>query len=219
MARRRAGDSLVTDYRARLRYRLTVGLGRRRWAEVPAAAVEEQVADVQWQQPNDLRVDLIARRFRSRGSGFRLSSVWDRPWFVPREVNDSVRIFSDEFPATVALHPLAETGPAWYRYTLTGGLSVNPGGGNALRLLRIEVKPRWTGPALIAGQMWIDSATAQVVRLTFRYVGTALWVKPEGPRASDSATAGRRNALANRIVSIDADLEYGLQDGKYLMPR
>ena len=219
MARRRAGDSLVTDYRARLRYRLTVGLGRRRWAEVPAAAVEEQVADVQWQQPNDLRVDMIARRFRSRGSGFRLSSVWDRPWFVPREVNDSVRIFSDEFPATGALHPLADTGPAWYRYTMTGGLSVSQGGGSALRLLRIEVKPRRNGPALIAGQMWIDSATAQVVRLTFRYVGTALWVKPEGVRPSDSVSAGRRNALANRIVSIDADLEYGLQDGKYLMPR
>jgi hypothetical protein len=218
MARRRAGDSLVTDYRARLRYRLTIGLGRRRWAEVPAAAVEEQVADVQWQQPNDLRVDMIGRRSRSRGA-FQLSSVWDRPWFVPREVNDSVRIFSDEFPATGALHPLAGTGPAWYRYTLTGGLSVSPGGGTALRLLRVEVKPRRTGPALLAGQMWIDSATAQVVRLTFRYVGTALWVKPEGVRPSDSASAGRINALANRIVSIDADLEYGLQDGKYWMPR
>jgi hypothetical protein len=219
MARRRAGDSLVTDYRARLRYRLTVGLGRRRWAEVPAAAVEEQVADVQWQQPNDLRVDMIARRFRSRGSGLQLSSVWDRPWFVPREVNDSVRIFSDEFPATGALHPLADAGPAWYRYMLTGGLSVSQGGGSALRLLRVEVRPRRIGPALIAGQMWIDSATAQVVRLTFRYVGTALWVKPEGVRPADSVSASRRNALANRIISVDADLEYGLQDGKYLMPR
>jgi len=219
MARRQAGDSLVTDYRARLRYRLTVGVGRRRWAEVPASAVEEQVADVQWQQPNDLRVDMIGRRSRSRGGDFRLSSVWDRPWFVPREVDDSVRIFSDEFPATGALHPLASTGPAWYRYTLTGGLSVSPGGSGALRLLRIEVKPRRIGPALLAGQMWIDSATAQVVRLTFRYVGTALWAKPEGAHSSDSASAGRLNALANRIVSVDADLEYGLQDGKYWMPR
>ncbi len=219
MARRRAGDSLVTDYRARLRYRLTLGVGRRRWAEVPASAVEEQVAQVQWQEPNDLRVDMIGRRSRSRGSAFRLSSVWDRPWFVPREVDDSVRIFSDEFPATGALHPLARTGPDWYRYRLTGGLSVAPGGGGALRLLRVEVRPRRTGPALVAGQMWIDSATAQVVRLTFRYVGTALWVRPERARPADSASAGRLNALANRIVSIDADLEYGLQDGKFWMPR
>jgi hypothetical protein len=218
MSRRRAADSAVSDYRARIHYRLTVGVGRRRWAQVPASAVEEQVADVQWQRPNDLRVDVVGRRSRSRSEALELSSVWDRPWFVPRSVDDSVRIFSDEFPATGALHPLAERGPEWYRYALTSDLSVTPGRGSRLRLLRVEVTPRRTGPALIAGQMWIDSATAEVVRLTFRYVGTGLWVRPESATRSDSSSAKRLNALANQIVSIDADLEYGLQDRRYWMP-
>jgi hypothetical protein len=217
--RRRAGDSAVSDYRARIHYRLTVGLGRRRWARVPTSAVEEQVADVQWQRPNDLRVDVVGRRSRSRSESFQLSSVWDRPWFVPRAVDDSVRIFSDEFPATGALHPLAATGPQWYRYSLVGGLSVTPGGGGTLRLLRVDVTPRRTGPALIAGQMWIDSATAEVVRLTFRYVGTGLWVKPDSATRADSSSARRINSLANQIVSVDADLEYGLQDVRHWMPR
>ena len=219
MSRRRAGDSAVSDYRARIRYRLTVGVGRRRWAQVPASAVEEQVAGVQWQRPNDLRVDVVGRRSRSRSEALELSSVWDRPWFVPRSVDDSVRIFSDEFPATGALHPLARSGPEWYRYALTSGLSVTSGRGSTLRLLRVDVTPRRTGPALIAGQMWIDSATAEVVRLSFRYVGTGLWVKPEGTTRSDSSSARRMNSLANQIVSIDADLEYGLQDARYWMPR
>ena len=218
MSRRRAGDSAVSDYRARIHYRLTVGVGRRRWAQVPASSVEEQVADVQWQRPNDLRVDVVGRRSRSRTEALELSSVWDRPWFVPRSVDDSVRIFSDEFPATGALHPLAPSGPEWYRYALTSGLSVTPGSGNTLRLLRVDVTPRRTGPALIAGQMWVDSATAEVVRLTFRYVGTGLWVKPEGTTRSDSSSARRMNSLANQIVSVDADLEYGLQDARYWMP-
>jgi hypothetical protein len=218
MSRRRAGDSAVSDYRARIHYRLTVGLGRRRWAQVPASAVEEQVADVQWQRPNDLRVDVVGRRSRSRSESLQLSSVWDRPWFVPRSVDDSVRIFSDEFPAAGALHPLAPDAPEWYRYALTSGLSVTPGGGGALRLLRVDLTPRRAGPALIAGQMWIDSATAEVVRLTFRYVGTGLWVKPDGPTGSDSSSARRINSLANQLVSIDADLEYGLQDARYWMP-
>ena len=217
MARRRSGDSLVADYQARIRYRLTVGVGRRRWAQVPVAAVEEQVADVQWQRPNDLRVDVVGRRSRSRSETLELSSVWDRPWFVPRGVDDSVRIFSNEFPATGALHPLAATGPEWYRYALTGGLTVTTARG-ALRLLEVEVTPRRRGPALIAGQMWIDSATAEVVRLTFRYLGTRLWATPEMPTRSDSAKARRLNAFANRLVSIDADLEYSLQDGRYWMP-
>ena len=174
---------------------------------------------MQWQQPNDLRVDVIGRRFETRNRTLQLSSVWDRPWFVPRGVDDSVRIFSNDFPATGALHPLASSGPAWYRYTMTGDLTVTPARGGALRLLRVEVTPRRTGPALVAGQMWIDSATAEVVRFTFRYLGTALWVRAEeGPRGPDSAKARRLNALGNRVVSIDADLEYGLQEGRYWMP-
>ncbi len=216
MVRRRAADSVVFDYRARIHYRLSVGLGRRRWARVPNSAVEEQVAEIRWQRPNDLRIDVIGRRARSRLGALRLSSVWDRPWFVPRSVDDSVRIFSDEFPATGALHPLAPEGPEWYRYELTSGLSVTPGRGGVLRLFEVEVTPRRTGPALIAGRMWIDSATAEVVRLTFRYVGTALWVRPEDP--DDSSSARRINSIANRIVSIDADLEYGLQDARHWMP-
>jgi hypothetical protein len=217
MARRRSADSTVSDYRARIRYRLAVGVGRRRWARVPTSAVEEQVADVQWQRPNDLRVDVVGRRARSR-SELRLSSVWVRPWFVPRSVDDSVRIFSDEFPATGALHPLAPDAPAWYRYRLGSALSVTPGRGGTLRLLQVEVTPRRTGPALVAGEMWIDSASAEVVRFAFRYVGTGLWVRPEGSGQSDSSSARRINRIANQIVSIDADLEYGLQDGRYWMP-
>ena len=219
MARRRTSDSAVRDYQATIHYRLSVGIGRRLWSKVPASAVEEQVARVQWQRPNDLRVDVIGRRFRARSGMMELSSVWDRPWFVPRGVDDSVRIFSNDFPATGALHPLARTGPEWYRYAMTGGLTVTPARGGALRLVRVEVTPRRTGPALVAGQLWVDSATAEVVRLTFRYVGTALWVRPkQGRRGPDSARAGRLNTLANRIVSIDVDLEYGLQEGRYWMP-
>ena len=219
MARRRTADSAVTDYRANIRYRLAIGFGRRIWSDVPATAVEEQVGRIQWRRPNDLRVDVEGRRFRSRNSAIQLSSVWDRPWFVPLAVDDSVRVFSNDFPATGALHPLARTAPRYYRYALTGDLTVTPAGGRPLRLVRIQVTPRRPGPALIAGQVWVDSASAEVVRLTFRYVGTALWVRPEeGPRGPDSTKARRLNALANRVVSIDADLEYGLQDGRYWMP-
>jgi hypothetical protein len=219
MARRRTSDSAVADYQATIRYRLSVALGRSVWSRAPATAVEEQVARVQWQQPNDLRVDVLGRRFRTRRRDLELSSIWARPWFVPRGVDDSVRIFSSRFPATGALHPLASTGPEWYRYTITGDLTVTPATGGTLHLMRVQVTPRRTGPALIVGQMWVDSASAQVVRLTFRYLGTALWVRPEdGPEGPDSAKARRLNSMVSRVVNVDADLEYGLQEGRYWMP-
>ena len=138
---------------------------------------------MQWQRPNDLRVDVVGRRFRTRNRTLQLSSVWDRPWFVPRGVDDSVRIFSNDFPATGALHPLASSGPAWYRYAMTGELTVTPARGGRASPAPGGGHAETHGPALVAGQMWIDSATAEVVRFTFRYVGTALWVRAEeGPR-------------------------------------
>jgi hypothetical protein len=97
-------------------------------------------------------------------------------------------------------------------------LSVTPGTGGTLRLYQVQVTPRRKGLALIAGEMWIDSASAEVVRLSFRYVGTGLWVLPEGEKRSDTASARRINSIANQIVSVDADLEYGLQDRRYWMP-
>ncbi|HTC25241.1 MAG TPA: ShlB/FhaC/HecB family hemolysin secretion/activation protein [Gemmatimonadales bacterium] len=217
MARHRAQDTAVVDYRARLRYRLSVSLGRRRWAQIPVTAIEEQEALVAWQRPNDLRVDVIGRRFRTRDPDWDFSSVFYRPWFVPRGIGDSVRFFSDRFPATAALHPLAATGPDWYRYALRDSITVATPGGESIRIYVVDVVPARTGPALVAGRLWIDAASAEVVRLTFRYVGTGLFVRSRAGRRSE-ASARRINAIANRIVSVDADLEYALQDGKFWMP-
>jgi hypothetical protein len=217
MARHRAQDSAVTDYRARLRYRLSASVGRRRWAEIPVTAVEEQEALVAWQLPNDLRVDVIGRRFRTRDPEWDFSSVFYRPWFVPRGIGDSVRLFSDNFPATGALHPLAATGPDWYGYALRDSLAVATPEGQSIRIYVVDVVPRRTAPALIAGRMWIDAQSAEVVRLTFRYVGTGLFVRSRPGRRSE-ASARRLNAIGNRILSVDADLEYALQDGRFWMP-
>lgn len=216
-ARHRAQDTLVNDYRARIRYRLTVSLGRRRWGGASTAAVEEQDALVQWQRPNDLRVDVVGRRYRSRAESLRLSSTFDRPWFVPRGVGDSVRIFSDGFPASGALHPLGPGAEAAYHFDLLDSLSVVVPGAAQLKLYSVQVIPRVVGPALVAGRLWLDAGTAEVVRFTFRYVGTQLWTRPENEEG-DSASARRLNRLGNRLLTIDADLEYSLQDGKYWMP-
>lgn len=219
MARHRARDSSVADYQARLRYRLTVAFGRRRWGNAPPVAVEEQDARIAWQRPNDLRVEIVGQRSRTReSSGGDLFSSFDSPWFVPRGLGDSVRIFGTDFPERAALHPLAPDGPRWYRYVAGDTVTLAPGDGPALRLTRLQIIPKGPGPALIAGQLWLDLARAEVVRLAFRYVGTDLWDSPDRPTPKDSAEARRANRLINRILSVEGDLEYALQDGQYWMP-
>lgn len=216
-ARYQAQDTAVSDYRANIRYRLSVGVAGRRWGQLPTAAIEEQVGRIAWQRPNDLRVDIVGRRQRSRPDGFELSSSFQRPWFVPRGAGDSLRIFSDEFPATGALHPLAAGAARQYHYDLMDSLSAALPDGRTVKLYAVQVIPKHAAPALVAGKLWIDVSTMEVARFAFRYVGTGLFSTPD-EEGSDSAASRRVNRIANRLVTIDVDLEYGEQDGRFWMP-
>ena len=216
-AQYQAQDTTVLAYTARIRYRLSMGLPGRRWAQPPTASVEEQVGTVAWQLPNDLRISMEGRRHRSVAEGLDLSSSFSRPWFVPRGAGDSLRIFSDEFPATGALHPLARGADRLYHFDLTDSVGAAMPGRPPLRLYKVQVIPKQSAPALVAGQLWIDASTFDVVRFSFRYVGTGLFVAPDS--AGDASPGDRRiNRLANRYITIDVDLEYGQQDGRYWMP-
>jgi hypothetical protein len=117
-------DQAVRDYAAKFRYRLSFGVGRRRWAQVPNSAVEEQQGRVQWSAPIDLRVDILGRRASSSSRELKLSSSFDRPWFIPRSLTDSIRVFGNEIPPRAALHPLAASGPDWYHYRLTDSVQL-----------------------------------------------------------------------------------------------
>ena len=214
--RHHAQDQAVRDYQARFRYRLSFGLGRRRWASMPNAAVEEQDGTIAWALPNDLRVDIVGRRARARATTLQLSSSFDRPWFIPRSLGDSIRVFGNEIPSRPALHPLADAGPEWYQYRLVDSLELQAPGGKAVRLLGIEVLPRRVGPSLIAGRLWIDAASFDLVRLTFRFVGSQLWLDPDEDEG-DAATR-RANRQVNRLLTLEADLQYALQEQQFWMP-
>ncbi len=218
--RHAADDSSVTDYTARLRYRVSFSLGRRKWARVPTYAVEEQEGTVHWQAPNDIRLDILGRRNASRSKDITLSSDFTRPWFVPRGLGDSVRIFGNDFPTRAALHPLASDGPDWYRYELTDSIALTTAKGTIVRLFSVEVVPARPGPSLVAGTLWLDAATAQVARFTFRYVGNELWVDrdDDDPDLKKMGGAKGANSFINKILTVDSDLEYGLQDEQFWMP-
>jgi hypothetical protein len=55
-------DSLVKDYRARVRTRIEAASGRSRFARLTSLFVHETDARVAWQSPNDLRVEVRGAR-------------------------------------------------------------------------------------------------------------------------------------------------------------
>ncbi|HTK56135.1 MAG TPA: hypothetical protein VL295_04880, partial [Gemmatimonadales bacterium] len=217
MARHAAADTTVGDYRATFRTRLTFSFGRRRWARIPPLAAEEQTGIIRWQRPNDLQIEMQGRRNRARDRDMAIRSVFDEPWFIPRALDDSVRLAGADFPEKAALHPFAKDGPEWYRYTLVDSTAVRSADGRQVWLYRITAEPRRSG-GLIVGFLLVDGTTGDVVRFSFRFVGTELWVAPDDTTASDSAEARTANKWINRLLSLNADLEYSLQDGKHWMP-
>ncbi len=217
MSRHGAQDTTVRDYAAKLRYRLSFGFGKRRWADVPPVAAEEQEGRLTWQLPNDLRVDLQGRRSASRIEDVDLTSSFGRPWFVPRTLGDSIRVFGSDAPEKAAPHPLSRGGEAFYHYAATDSITITTGG-KQVRIRGVTVTPKRASGAYVTGKLWIDMTTGDVARFTFRFVGDALWSRPDGATAKDSADSRRESRMVSRIVQLDADLEYSLQDNTHWMP-
>jgi hypothetical protein len=216
-ARHAAADTTVRDYRAALRYRMSFGVGKRRWAEPPTAAVTEQDATVHWSLPNDLRVDVRGRRSASRLDGVDIASSFSRPWFVPRTLSDSIRVMGSESPSRAAPHPLGPAGEAVYRFAAGPALTIGIGN-RQISIRPITIEPRPNAAAAVVGKLWVDAASGDVVRFTFRFVGTELWSNPDATTREDSSESRFANRLVSRILQLDADLEYSLQDNKYWLP-
>ncbi len=207
-------DSLVRDYSAMVRTRIDVGFGRSRFARVLPILAHETAARISWSLPNDLKVDVLGQRAASALPSADIEAEFDRPWFIPRSLGDSIRMVDDELPTTAALHPLAPGAEAFYRYAITDSLIITVPG-RTVRSVGVRVEPKVLGPSLIAGNVWFDADTYEVVRLTFVFVGQYTWVSPDGSSAEDSAGARRGNVWAQRIAKLEADLEFRSADRRW----
>lgn len=218
-ARHRQQDAAVHDYQAMLRTRVDAELGRGAFARFLPLAVEEQESRLSWRAPNDVKVVTVGRRYRTVFRNTDINSSWTRPWFVPRFLGDSIRLLSsDGFPARAAVHPLSAGGAAYYRYAIDDSMQlVLPG--RTVRAIGVRVTPIRADASLIAGELWLDAATAETVRLSMVFVGRRLWEDDSiGPTRRDSARAARDEELANRVLRVSADLEYGLYDRAFWLP-
>ena len=86
-------------------------------------------------------------------------------------------------------------------------------------LLAVDVTPARDGPSLIVGKLWLDAddggdGAVLLPLCRHRSVGGAGRARRKETRRS----ARRANRLINRLLTLDADLEYALQDGRYWMP-
>jgi hypothetical protein len=217
--RHRQQDIAVRDYRATVLSRLEVGVGRGQYPRILPVGAQEQEAELYWRAPNDLRLVALGRRTASAYPNVEIGVSWTRPWFVPRFLGDSIRLLGGRgFPRRAGVHPLAPDAASCYRYAISDSMElVLPG--RTVRAIGVTVTPTCADESLIAGVLWLDAETAETVRLTFVFVGRHLWVDSSGAVVEpDSQRARRASALAARILTVSADLEYGLYGQRYWLP-
>lgn len=216
--RHAATDTLLHDYRATVRSRLDVALGRGRFPRLFPLVATEHVARLQWSAPNDLRVELVGQRQRVLMRDMKVQVGFARPWFIPRSLGDSIRLLDDELPERAALHPFAAGAERFYHYALTDSATIYLPQ-RTLEVVALDVEPRRPAPALIAGRVWVDRNLGDVVRMTFLFLGDYLWASPDGETARDSAEARRDTRRAMRVVRLEAEIEYALFEDRFWMPR
>jgi hypothetical protein len=224
-------DSLVRDYAARVQTRIDMTAGRSRFARLTTLFAHETVASVAWQRPNDLKVNIEGSRTAAPAlrllpldgradrdhleADLNRESMFDRPWFIPRSLGDSIRLMG--VPEVAALHPLADDAQDNYRYAIVDSVFLGVPG-RPVRAIKMRVTPKSLGPAMVAGDMWLDAETADVIRMMVVFLGQYLWDEPEGDTPEDSASAREDNKWANRFVTVEAEIEYALIDRLYWMP-
>jgi hypothetical protein len=216
--RHHALDAAVHDYRATVTTKLDAAFARGRFARLLPIGVLEQVATLSWQAPNDVQLVTLGQRNRTAFRGADMDARWDRPWFIPRFLGDSIHLIANDFPNHPAVHPLADGAERFYRYAIEDSLELALPG-RTVKAIAVRVTPTRAEGALVAGQMWFDAQTAEVVRFRFTFVGRDLWAGRDSLKtARDSADARRSNDLANRVLRVSADLEYGLFSRRFWLP-
>jgi hypothetical protein len=129
-----------------------------------------------------------------------LGLVTSEPWFAPGAMGDEIDFMG--IPDEPALHPLAPGAANIYRYDIVDSIIVVLPT-RTIRTIAVSVEPRRYDRSLVQGTMWLDADSLDVVRLAVAFVGPGLWEEDdESPR----------------LIAAEADLEYGLHQGRYWLP-
>jgi hypothetical protein len=191
-------DSGLTSYRARAHgfvfFLAQVGEGL---TEPPRLVKADELdVEVYWRAPD-------------RGKQVILG--WRDGTFLPTDINyhrDHLGIVTNNFGNRIrigegdevrdAVHPLSPEGPVAYDYALSDSLTIRTAAGQ-VTVYQVQVRPRSFNRPLVVGILYIDVATAELVRFRFSFTPAAY--------------------LDRQLEDISIVLESALYENRYWLPR
>lgn len=191
-------DTGLLDYTARAHGYLTFLAQLGEGFPLPPKVIksDELVVEVYWAAPDRSKQRVIGRR---------------DTLLLPTDIEyhrDHLGVVQGNFPAIIRLgdgdevrdvpHPLSEAGLAAYDYRLDDSLAIRTAD-RAIDVMMVSVRPKDDRAAAAVGAVYIDRASASVVRMTLSFT---------------------RAALRDRqLEDVSVILENGLVEGRYWLPR
>jgi hypothetical protein len=190
-------DAMLRSYRTRAHgfvfFLAQVGEGL---TEPPRLVKADELdVEVYWQAPD-----------RSK----QVISGWRDGAFLPTDIHyhrDHLGIVTNDFGDVIRIgegdevrdvpHPLSPAGPDVYDYALGDSLVIRAGT-DAIRVRRVEVRPRDFGRPMVVGTLYLDAETAALVRFRFSFTPAAY--------------------LDRQLEDISIVLENGRFAGRYWLP-
>jgi hypothetical protein len=190
-------DTGLTSYRTRAHgfvfFLAQVGEGL---TEPPRLIKADELdVEVYWQSPNRSRQIILG---------------WRDGTFLPTDINyhrDHLGIVTNNFGDVIrigegdevrdAIHPLSPAGLALYHYALADSLAIRTAQGEVM-VHQVRVRPRSFDSPLVVGVLYIDVATAELVRFRFSFTPAAY--------------------LDRQLEDISVVLENALYQNRYWLP-
>ena len=190
-------DAMLRSYRTRAHgfvfFLAQVGEGL---TEPPRLVKADELdVEVYWQAPD-----------RSK----QVISGWRDGAFLPTDIHyhrDHLGIVTNDFGDVIRIgegdevrdvpHPLSAAGPDLYDYALGDSLVIRTGA-DAIRVRRVEVRPRDFARPMVVGTLYLDAETAALVRFRFSFTPAAY--------------------LDRQLEDISIVLENGRYEGRYWLP-
>lgn len=207
----------LESYEATLREHMYVGFTARGFRRERGLFEHERVARIRWSADDTRAIQWIAARTAGPIVGVESDEAEDFldetefPGFDFDPAADRLT-FGDDW----AYHPLSDSSLVHYRYSLGDTLRVElPSNERAVVLYEVRVEPRRADFELVAGSLWIDSASAALVRATYR-PGRPWSLRVDDPRAARD--------VPGFVGPVEAEIRYitiesSLQELEYWLPR
>jgi hypothetical protein len=191
------GDSTLRNYTAKANGFVYFYLDRRETDERTLVKVDQIALDLYWKTPDRTKQRIVGLRDVSRLPN-KMYYHLDHLTVVQNGFGDVIKIGDGDEVRDVP-HPAAPGADTIYDFRLADSVTLQLGGESAeVRVYEIQVRPRRTNRSALIGSVFVDRATADIVRMTFTFTPASY--------------------VDRRLDYINISLDNGLFAGRYWLP-